>query len=180
MNDTPFQELPTYTKKTSHTGRLFLLISIIIIILALAFGGGYFFIIKGNKIPVPVMPIPHRVMPTAVPSPTPQPVTPVPTLSASASASLKRSDLTVSVLNGSGEAGAAKQIAGALTSLGYDVTVTDNADNFNYANITIEVKSGKQDYLPLLKKDIMANSTASVAVSTDDNISTDAVVIVGR
>jgi hypothetical protein len=173
MNDTPFQELPTYTQKSVNKGRLFILLFLILLVIIVVLAGAYFYFVKGDRPVSTTVPVPaHNAKPTAVKLS----VTP----SASPSANLSRSSLTLSVLNGSGVPGAAKQIATGLTNLGYDVTMTDNANNFNYKNVTIEIQSGKSDYLPLLKSDVLKSTSQSVSSTIDNSISTDAVVIVGK
>jgi hypothetical protein len=85
------------------------------------------------------------------------------------------------VQNGSGTAGVGAKAAAVLKGLGYNVVVTGNADNFNYTNVTIQVKSGKSDFLALLKKDLGFNYTIGNATSDlPDSFSSDALVIIGQ
>jgi hypothetical protein len=94
---------------------------------------------------------------------------------------LNRSKLTVAVENGSGEAGVAGKAADILKSLGYNVVSTGNADNFDYANVTIKVNKDSSDYLPLLKTDLGTDYTIGDASSDlSASISADALVIVGK
>src|SRR3990167_9003906 len=82
--------------------------------------------------------------------------------------------------NGSGEAGVAGKAAGILKDLGY-LASTGNADNFNYSNVTIQVKSTKSDYLALLKKDLSASYTiGSSSSDLSATSSADALVIIGK
>lgn len=91
---------------------------------------------------------------------------------------LDRADLTVVVQNGSGEAGVAKVMADKLTALGYVVSSTGNADNYDYASTVIQVKSADKAFLALLKKDLEDDYTIGTATS-DYTGSGDALVIVG-
>lgn len=92
-----------------------------------------------------------------------------------------RSALSVNVENGSGVAGAGSKAAGILRNLGYNVLATGNADNFNYTNVIIQVKSAKSDFLTLLKNDLSQSYTIGSATSDLPATSTaDAVVIVGK
>jgi len=85
------------------------------------------------------------------------------------------------VQNGSGTAGVAAKGVSVLKGLGYDVVTSGNADNFNYTNVTIQVKSGKSDFLSLLKKDLGFNYTIGSATSDlPDSFSSDALVIIGQ
>lgn len=94
---------------------------------------------------------------------------------------LDRSKLDIAVLNGSGEAGAARGVSDFLRSLGYKVVKIDNADSYNYRNLTVIVKRSSSNYAGLIKRDLEGNPTyASVSASVSDNISSEAVVIVGE
>ena len=83
--------------------------------------------------------------------------------------------------NGSGVVGAAKKAADALKELGYGISSTGNADNYDYTNVTIQVKSGKSNFLSLLQKDLGSSYTVGTA-SADLTVtsSADALVIVGK
>ena len=97
------------------------------------------------------------------------------------STGLDRSDLTVTVENGSGEAGVAATGDDYLSGLGYSVEGTGNADNFDYIGVTIQVKSASSDFLALLKKDLAAKYTITSATSDlPSSSSSDAVVIIGK
>lgn len=116
------------------------------------------------------------VEPTPTPSPTPKAANPV-----DSATGLDRSDLAVRVENGSGEVGVGKKMADFLKSLGYNIASTGNADNFDYTDVTIRVKSSQKKYLPLLNKDI--NSEYTVGGTSSDlsaSSSADALVIVGK
>jgi hypothetical protein len=115
--------------------------------------------------------------PTQTPSPTPKPsVNPV-----DSTTGLDRSTLNVVIENGSGQAGVASKASDYLTGLGYNVSSTDNADNFNYTNVTIQVKAGKSDFLSLLEKDLGVNYTiGDTSSDLPDSASEDALVIIGQ
>lgn len=104
---------------------------------------------------------------TASPSATPEPV--------------KREDLTIAVLNGSGTAGAASGISSRLKALGYTVQRVGNADGFTYQEITVKIKPDKKQFIQQLKTDIVQsapNSTVTVEDLGTGNV--DAEVIVGK
>ena len=104
----------------------------------------------------------------SAPTPTPNPT-------------LDRGKLTVSVQNGSGVTGAAAKASDMLKKLGYNITATGNADKEDYQNLKIQVKTGKKDYLPLLKSDLSKSYTVGVASSDlAESSPTDAVVIIGK
>ena len=123
--------------------------------------------------------------PTPIATETPTPTnTPTPKLTSSPvdkQTGLDRSNLTVMVENGSGEEGVAGKASDILKNLGYDVSGTQNADNFDYTNVTIQVKSASSDYLTLLKKDLGFDYTIDSATSDlPDSFSSDALVIIGK
>lgn len=102
------------------------------------------------------------------------------TSSVDSATGLDRSTLSVSILNGSGVSGVASKMSTVLKDLGYVISSTGNADNFDYQNVTIQVKSTKSKYLPLLKKDISATYTVGDSTSTLASGSADAVIIIGK
>lgn len=111
--------------------------------------------------------------PTATPSPRPtgNPIDKV--------TGLDRSKISIEIQNGSGIAGAGKKAADLLTSLGYKISGTGNADNYNYEKTIISVTGTSSKYLDLLKKDL--GSTYSIgSTSASFTGSSDARVIVGK
>lgn len=190
-------------KGSGNNKRMFLIIGGIIILIALvaiavvATGG------KGesekNLTPTPTIstdtptpspsqtptPTGGKTTPTPTPkaSPTPAKGTPTPTGTSSTTdktSGLDRANLKVAVLNGSGEAGAATKASDALKKLGYDVVSSGNADNFDYTDTQIQVKSTKKTYLTLLKSDLSGTYTIGSATADYTGTDADAVVIVGK
>lgn len=94
---------------------------------------------------------------------------------------LDRGKLSVTVENGSGIEGAAGKVGNMLKDLGYNVTSTGNADNYNYQGVAIKVKKGKSNFMDLLKKDLSKEYTIK---STSSDLSldspSDALVIIGK
>lgn len=109
--------------------------------------------------------------PTNTPRPTQNPV--------DKTTGLDRSELSVEVLNGSGVSGAAAKAAENLRVLGYSISKTGNADNSDYTNTTIEVKSSSSEFLSLLKKDLSGSYTIGTTSATFSG-SADARVIIGK
>jgi hypothetical protein len=169
------------------------LIVTVVLLLAVLLGGGYVFFqsqqgSKNTQSPIPTV--------TSAPSPT---EASTPTVEATPSGKLTptstkatpttkptgvlgttdRSDISVTVLNGSGVAGAASKISSYLKGLGYDVTSTGNAETFDYEGITISVKSGKTAILNQLKKDLTSQGTIDATSSTYTGTG-DAEIIVGK
>lgn len=111
------------------------------------------------------------------PSPTPKPsVNPV-----DKTTGLDRSKLNVVIQNGSGEAGVAGKASDYLKGLGYNISSTGNADNYNYTNVFIKVKPDKSDFLSLLKKDLGFNyAIGTTSADLSSGTSEDALVIIGK
>jgi cytoskeletal protein RodZ len=200
FESSPFTAEPTTNGagKKNRGKRLVILLVILLLLGALIYGG-----IKaaGSVLNAPT-PTPTPTLeptPTEEPSPTPEESgTPTPTKKAAPTptkgitttpaastdsvdkaSGLDRADLTIAVQNGSGEAGVAKTMADKLTSLGYKVSGTANADNFDYTNTVIRVSSANSKFLALLKKDLSGTYTIDSS-SAADYTGGDAVVIVGK
>jgi hypothetical protein len=190
----PFQEFPSYVHKSSSKKKIILPIAGVGLLLAV--GGGIYFLGVANQKKPAQSPVPAIVKPTSKPTlameaspsaaitakPT-QKVTPTAKLSGkpTPTSDLERSKLRIAILNGSGVAGAAKDVSANLTNLGYTIATIGNADDFTYKNITIKIKKSKSDYLLLLKNDIEKDKPdVVITTKTDDMIDTDAEVIVGK
>lgn len=190
-NESDYQAFPSYTTRSSNRPRLLVVLVVIFLLLFVVFGG-LFMLGAWQKKPEEALPTP-TVAATATPLPTSSAsavLTVRPTgattptvglLSLDKSTNLDRSKLQVEVLNGSGETGAAGKVSTYLEELGYQILKIGNAEAFTYRNLTIQVKKDKGAYSALLKKDLQANPDfASVSASIIDDISSDAVVIVGK
>ena len=195
-----FQEFPQALERSSKKSRIIVAFIILLLIAVGILIGLYLLGSRAKKpgsrvspIPTPTITQAPSVSPTATVSATISPspsgkmtatpkVTPTPGSSIIDKATgLDRSKLQISVLNGSGVPGAAKQISSSLANLGYTITSVGNADAFTYQGITIKIKKSASAYLPLLKKDVGANaSNATITSTTDNTIAEDAEVIVGK
>ena len=92
-----------------------------------------------------------------------------------------KTKVSIEVQNGSGEAGVASKMSTLLKGLGYKVSSTGNADNYEYTGVTIQTKSEFKNYIAALKKDLTPDYT--VSASSSDLLATstaDIVVIVGK
>jgi hypothetical protein len=187
MEETPFEAIPTFTPQRRQGNKKPAYLILVIIVVVLLFLGFRAVISHSTSVPTPT-PTPNVavITPTETPTPTVSPsVTPIgatPTISPiDKDSGLDRSKLSVTVQNGSGTAGVAAKGVTALKNLGYDVLGSGNADNFNYANVTIQIKTGKSDFLSLLKKDLGFSYTIQAATSDLPNsFSSDALVIIGK
>ena len=193
MEDQAFPT-PAITKSPKKSKRFLFLVVAIVIIIIIFFAGSSFLGSKNNKESPKITPTPTEFqIPTDIPEPspteeptsTPKPTnTPTPKPSSNPidkTTGLDRSKLSIEVQNGSGEAGVAAKGSGILKDLGYNVTSSGNADNFDYSNVTVKVKSTKTDYLSLLKKDLSASYTiGSSSSDLSATSSADALVIIGK
>lgn len=80
---------------------------------------------------------------------------------------IKRADLKVQVLNGSGVAGAAAKAKTFLEGLGYEGVAAGNADG-DFAQTEIEIKEDKNSASEMIKKDLESDYTLSDTIGTLD------------
>lgn len=107
--------------------------------------------------------------PTTKPSPTKKPEVSAAT------------DMSIQILNGSGEVGIASQVRDYLKGKGYQYFETGNADNYDYKDVTVKVKSSLDKYATTLKSDLSGKyKVASDSASLPNDAQFDAVVIVGK
>jgi uncharacterized protein YvpB len=95
---------------------------------------------------------------------------------------INRSVPKVYVENGAGNVGVANQMRDILKDFGYRVIGINNADNFDYQDVTIKTKKDFSDFLYLLKKDIEIASFTVASSSADlaENSNKDIIVIIGK
>jgi flagellar basal body-associated protein FliL len=200
MEENQFESASQFTtapKKKINKRFLYLVIAIVFIVLAVL---GYTLIGSSNKSntlpqadfnptptlgeaptdsPTPTIEEVLTTTPTEEPTNTPTPK--VTTVPLDKSSGLDRSNLTITVENGSGEVGVAGSGKSFLEGLGYVVSGTANADNYDYVNVTIKIKKASEEYLSLLKKDLNTKYTVGdTATDLESSNSSDAVVIIGK
>ena len=91
------------------------------------------------------------------------------------------SGVKISVQNGSGETGVAKAAAAILTSAGFTVVSTSNADSTDYTDVTIRIKSSKKSNLAAIEKALSKEYTVgTTSADLPESTSYDALVIVGK
>lgn len=171
-------EKPRKTKKLSKRRVLFLIF--LVAILALV-GGLIFFVTKKNSSSDSNKVVKlEKAVKTATPTMSPAPTskeTPTPTIS------VQKSNLKISIQNGSGESGVAGTASTLLKDRGYTVVSTGNADSFDYKGITIRIKKSKSSFTSGLIKDLSSKYNLSASDATSDLPETEAydvLVIVGK
>lgn len=195
MEENPFPT-PTLDKPSGKRKKYIFLLFAIILVVLLVFLGTRFLGSNDGTEETEITPTPTEfVIPTDTPTPevtggatnTPTPTAKVtPTKGASSdsvdkASGLDRADLSVVVQNGSGEKGVAGSAKSTLEGLGYVVSSTGNADNFDYTDVTIKVKSAQKDFLAILKKDLATSYTIGSATSDlPASTSYDALIIIGK
>jgi len=124
---------------------------------------------------LPSITIPNLRKPTPTPEPTPTSVpTPTPT------PEIKREDLSVKILNGSGVRGKAGLVKSFLQDLGYENILTANADAFDYDVTVIKTKKGTKAIKDIVAKDIASELEGNAKFETlDTNDVADVIIIVG-
>ncbi len=105
-------------------------------------------------------------------------ISPTPTATPAA-VEIKRADLKVQVLNGSGVAGAAGKAKTFLEGLGYADVKTGNADG-DFAKTEIEIKESKSAASEMIKKDLKDKYTLADTVGVlDKTFDYDVVITLG-
>ena len=180
MEESPLEAIPALGPQKRPVNKRFVYLILTILVLLVAFFSYRIFGTK-EKGTISQKPAIATPTPTSIPGVTTTP-TLVPTLDPVDQATgLDRSQLSVTVENGSGEAGVAGKGADTLKHLGYNVTGTGNADNFDFTNVVIQVKAGSSDYVDLLKTDLSLSYTiGSSSADLPDSFSSDALVIIGK
>jgi hypothetical protein len=149
----------------------FFLIAFVAFLLGLAFIGGVYY--AGKSIKLPVFHLPSfgiHPTPTKMPIPTATD-TPAPTPDLSA--------YSIQVLNGSGITGEAAKLKAELTSAGFKVDSTGNADNSDYTKTQISAsKSVNQTYVTKLEETLKQWYTVEV-VQPSSSQTSDVVVTIG-
>ncbi|KKR84041.1 MAG: hypothetical protein UU32_C0051G0002 [Candidatus Woesebacteria bacterium GW2011_GWB1_41_10] len=139
---------------------------LIAFILGLAVGAVTMYLVKAQSSKV------SSQQETAVVDQTPEPTTAPVT-------EVKREDLKVQVLNGSGVSGAAAQAKTLLEGLGYLDVETGNADG-DFAETEIEIKADKAAVEVLVKKDLEDEYSLSDTVGElDESSDYDVVITLG-
>lgn len=176
--ESPFQQQPKYVEKSSNKKRLVTIFFVVLVLLIAGLGALYLLGNSAKHTTTPTTPVPTVIASTPTPTASSSAqLTATP--SASISPTANPTSLSVTVLNGSGTAGAAGKIADALTSAGFTNVTTGNAKSFTYTGITVYVKDKAN--LPKVQKAIAtADPSAKVAASVDSTIPTDVEVIVGK
>ena len=139
--------------------------------IALILGGSFLVIGQSGSLKVPFISSPSLTpTPTQVPS-----VTPTPTVDPN----LERTDVTLSVLNGTDKSGFARTAADELESLGYEDINVGNADKDDYPKTVIRIKDESRKYLPLIINDLKDKFDTSTVETLQEDSQYDAVIVLG-
>jgi len=196
-----FSTQPSYSKQKAPFPRKLVFLLLLLILLCAGGFAGVRYMQEGGTSQTLVSPqtTPAEETPTQTPSPTealtPTPeekvsTTPSPTskvtptktagVTPAVAGASTRSSTTVSVLNGSGIAGAASKISTTLKDAGYTIGTVGNAQTFDYTGVTIQVKKSKSSILTQLKTDLSSYKVGSTSATLTESNAADAVVIVGK
>ncbi len=171
----PVSGSPIYQESQEKNAKWLWLLIILIIIGALVFA---FF--RGIGPFAAISPFTKQASPTPASSPFVESSPILETSPSPDTSSLKRGDVTVKVLNGSGVTGKAATVKDFLEGLGWKVSSIGNADNSDYATTQVEFKSDSAKYKDLMINDLSSKYSASASTkSLESSSSADLVVIVG-
>lgn len=152
-----------YVRKSSSTSRLFILALFIGLIVGLFIFGGYVFYDSGfNFIKPAATPTPTAMQP----SPTEEP-------------ELNLSEYNVQVQNGTGESGAAGEVASLLEEAGFENIDTGNADNYDYTDTEVAMKGSVNKLVFDKIKEALSEFNVVQVTNLDDESEFDIVVVSG-
>lgn len=107
------------------------------------------------------------ITPTSLPSPTP-------------TLALKREEVKIKILNGSGTPGKASEVRDILKEKGYQELLTGNANNFDYTRSELQVKKSQSDVASVLKTDLKENVASFRQSVLDEKETADIILIIGQ
>lgn len=94
---------------------------------------------------------------------------------------IKREDVKLRILNGTGEPGLAAKVKDDLEQVGYKNIETGNADHYNYLKSEIHYKSGKKEEASLIADDLKNKYEIDTKTEiTDKDTVEDIIFIIGR
>lgn len=164
-------------QEESPGGNRFILIGLVIIVVCTLIAGGIYVYQKAMKEASKPPEASETTPPPTSPAEKESEASPTPSLAAE----LKREDLKIQVLNGTGVPGVAAKAQAYLEGLGYQGIGAGNADNYDYEETEISIKADKEEYLDLLLADLESEYTVSTQTAALDEASDfDAVVTIGK
>jgi len=107
------------------------------------------------------------------------PVKPSPKKIASPTPAVKKDELKIKVLNGSGTAGKASEVKDLLKEKGYQEILTGNADNFDYEQTELQFKKSLSSSLTIIKNDLKDYVTKFKESTLSEDETADLVIIIG-
>ncbi len=141
---------------------------ILIFLAAAILSFGIFFAISRSNINLSSLNFFSKPTPTPTigkPTPTPTP-------------EIKKDELKIKILNGSGIAGQASKFEDILKDLEYQEIVKDNADNYDYIKTEIQVKKSLSYVAGLLKSELKDYISSPKISSLDEEETSDVIIIV--
>lgn len=157
------------TKVEGGSGKWIWVWAVVGLLLGIGVGAGVGFLVWGNKKEAVVVQPAGKVEPTKADVK----ATPTPTVAVE----VKRSELKVQVLNGSGVKGEAAKAKSLLENLGYKDVATGNADRNDYE--ATEVTAAKDEYWKTVRADLGSKYEVASKSGTAQLGEFDVVVILG-
>lgn len=118
--------------------------------------------------------------PTEDTSPTPSVATTPSKSPSKAPAASAKSDIGITVQNGSGVTGAAADAADVLKAAGYSISSTGNADSTDYTDVTIKIKNSEKSHLSAIEDALSDDYTiGETSADLPESTSYDVLVIIG-
>lgn len=170
VEETPVVSMPIEVTRVENGGKWTWVWAVVGLLLGMAVGGGGGYVAWGmKKGDVAARPTPTKTVNKIVPTPTVE-----------MKVEIKRSELVVQVLNGSGVRGEAAKAKDFLEGLGYKDVATGNADRDDYEGTSVAVKKGKKAVWETVKADVGSKYEVSEEMGElPDSSEYDAVVTLG-
>jgi len=135
----------------------------------------FFTLISKSNLNLSLPSINFKLPQKATPTPTAKPLpSPTPTLA------IKKEELKVKILNGSGTPGKANELKSLMQKLDYQDIVTGNADNYDYETSVIQVKKTNEAAFSLLRNDLKEYIANPQGETLDEKETADVVIIIGQ
>lgn len=94
--------------------------------------------------------------------------------------SIKRDEIKIKLLNGSGTPGKASEVKEILNKEGYQEIITGNADSFDYKTTVFEIKKEKKEALVFLKEDLKDYLSKFDSKNLAEEETADVIIIIGK
>lgn len=178
-------EYPEISLEKKPSPFRFLIWVVILLVIVGFIGGGLWYLkqrsVSQESVSSEIVSSPTPTFSAVTETPVATPSGKIASPSASVSPTVKKTGLSVRILNGNGEKGVASEAKKFLEEKGYTVVSTGNADAFDYEETEIDIKEEKSSQLDKLKADVSEKYTVGSTTSDlKSDASYDVQIIIGK